>query len=286
MTYLLNMTSKVTPKKSLLIDCFICCKRNTKSYKLSGQKVQSCDFLQKLMVVLNDEHSYSSLMQFKLACVCRNCYVKIEHSYDFIKQLKSSALEYVSGSVARVKRCAASPLTPKSVLIPHSASETQTVKSRKQLKLNLPVNFATADPSDCEPAEDRTNISIDHGYSKHSDAKSPVSQSILNALESLYINMTKHSNSREGDAVMLQELRAVASTLTSRTAMFGSVLYKYRNIGQLEQNADSLLQKIVEEMIQRYESHFNTILVKRIHTNNFYYSAYISVLSIYNNNCY
>ena len=150
-----------------------------------------------------------------------------------------------------------SPVTPKSVLIPHSVSETQTVKSRKQLKLNFPVNFATAEPSVCEPAKYRENISIDHGYSRHLSVKSPVSQSILNALETLYINMIEHSNSRKGDAVMLQELRALSSTLTSRTAMFDSVLYKYRNIGQLEENADSLLQKIVEEMMQRYESHFN-----------------------------
>ena len=67
MTTVLKMASKVTPKKNVFIDCFICCSRNAKPYELSGRKVKSSDFLQKLMVVLNDERSYSTLMQFELA---------------------------------------------------------------------------------------------------------------------------------------------------------------------------------------------------------------------------
>jgi hypothetical protein len=49
----------------------------------------------------------------------------------------------------------------------------------------------------------------------------------------------------------LSELRSLSSTLTSRTATFGSVLYKYRDVSELEDHVDNFMEEIVEEMINR-----------------------------------
>ena len=60
------MAAKQTPEKTILVDCFICSISNAKSFKLSGRKVKSGDFLQKLKILLNDDSVLSSLTQFVL----------------------------------------------------------------------------------------------------------------------------------------------------------------------------------------------------------------------------
>lgn len=49
----------------------------------------------------------------------------------------------------------------------------------------------------------------------------------------------------------LQELRVQSSSLTSKTACFSSVLYRYRDISRLQENAVKFLDEIIEEMIKR-----------------------------------
>ncbi|KAL5016965.1 hypothetical protein ScPMuIL_006554 [Solemya velum] len=47
---------------------------------------------------------------------------------------------------------------------------------------------------------------------------------------------------------MLTDIKSQAATLTSRTSMLASVLYKYRDISNLADNAENLLADIVKEM--------------------------------------
>lgn len=60
------------------------------------------------------------------------------------------------------------------------------------------------------------------------------------------------------------QLRSLSSTLTSRTATFGSVLYKYRDVSKLEDHVGNFTEEIVEEMINRcvyFHVCFNILLI-------------------------
>lgn len=71
----------------------------------------------------------------------------------------------------------------------------------------------------------------------------PGSKKTLEKLSNIFSDISSHE--------MLCELRSLSSTLTSRTATFGSVLYKYRDVSKLEDHVGNFTEEIVEEMINR-----------------------------------
>lgn len=71
----------------------------------------------------------------------------------------------------------------------------------------------------------------------------PGSKKTLEKLSNIFSDISSHE--------MLCELRSLSSTLTSRTATFGSVLYKYRDVSKLEDHFGNFTEEIVEEMINR-----------------------------------
>ncbi|XP_053373950.1 uncharacterized protein LOC128546711, partial [Mercenaria mercenaria] len=140
-----------TPVKEKQIDCFVCFTANSRSMKLNGRKSTNENFMSKLDVVLGDNNNLQDLINISETSFCRNCYKKIEQTYEF-----------------------------------------------------------------------------------------------------LLLALLKEATSCEDDfSKQLQEVRLQSASLTSRTASFGSVLYKYRDISRLEENADHFLDEIIEEMIQR-----------------------------------
>lgn len=141
-----------------------------------------------------------------------------------------------------MKRCASSPLTPKTPnpVAPKDISGVNS-KSRKQLKLepDEPV-------PDGPKVEPDLPIMNDHGYSMAKQTKAldnPGSKKTLEKLSNIFSDISSHE--------MLCELRSLSSTLTSRTATFGSVLYKYRDVSKLEDHVGNFTEEIVEEMINR-----------------------------------
>lgn len=77
----------------------------------------------------------------------------------------------------------------------------------------------------------------------------PGSKKTLEKLSNIFSDISSHE--------MLCELRSLSSTLTSRTATFGSVLYKYRDVSKLEDHVGNFTEEIVEEMIWDEGSYVN-----------------------------
>ena len=160
-----------------------------------------------------------------------------------------------------MKRCIVSPITPKSRSSFHDILP-QISKSRKQLKLqstfetpveaekeNHPVYEMSGSSKKTQEDLQSSFVSLDgneHSYStpSHEPTRTVIDQApLMLELRRIF----KEGVSTE----YIQELRAQCFSLTSRTASFCSVLYKYRDMSRLEDNADHFLDEIIEEMIQR-----------------------------------
>lgn len=90
----------------------------------------------------------------------------------------------------------------------------------------------------------------------------PGSKKTLEKLSNIFSDISSHE--------MLCELRSLSSTLTSRTATFGSVLYKYRDVSKLEDHVGNFTEEIVEEMINTgrcvyFHACFNILLILNIY---------------------
>lgn len=253
----------VTPHKNRDIDCFVCFSTNVTSYTLCGRKLMNENFQDKLISLLAESSTYEKLTQ-KDAAVCRNCYNQINKINSFLEKLSHSCETFLNASNS-LKRCALSPLTPKSVNV-NTKSQPVKRKSWKQLKLLASpeeklvkdVNIGSptlinVDENHTESATlDRdlcTAASIpDHAYFKPKPTVKPdVNHDIL---ETIKERSMKYVDGVTGD--ILKDIKSQAATLTSRTTMLASVLYKHRGISELADNTENLLVDIVKEMQERY----------------------------------
>ncbi|CAG2221106.1 unnamed protein product [Mytilus edulis] len=234
---------------------------NITAFKLSGRKLINEDFKEKLTSLLN-ENTYNELI-LKDASLCRNCYNLVNKTSVFLEKLSHSCDSFLKAPTSS-KRCALSPITPKSVdTNPNAVVKNRTVKrsSRKQLKLFespnetkptcFPVN-ENSDPASFPviiPVNENSYPAVtensDHSYFK---SKSNVKPGINHDL----LEIIKESNTSSSSCTTLKEIKSQAATLTSRTTMLASVLFKCRDIADLADNADTLLADIVKEMHERY----------------------------------
>ena len=77
---------------------------------------------------------YTSLVN---ASVCRNRYNRVEQTCGFLTQLRTSAKQFVDGTLIRVKRGSAFPLTPKTGNVHGDNGHLRPIaRSRKQLKMH------------------------------------------------------------------------------------------------------------------------------------------------------
>ena len=257
-------TPLTSPLKTTSEICFVCDISNTRCYKLNSRKARSDGFFNKLKTLLDDVSLLSTLSELDDTCVCRNCYCKITQTYDFIVHFRTSAVKYVAGGSVRVKRRALSPLTPKSA---HILSSEPISKSRKQLRLESPkknvnipdqnsarVNIIDESVDETIELESSYKLCIDHGYSQPLVLKGTDTTPVICSLETIFSELVHLKDDKQHvnkERSALKDLRLKASTLTSRTAIFASVLFKYRDINKLEDKADHLLDEIIDEMIQR-----------------------------------
>ncbi|KAL5017472.1 hypothetical protein ScPMuIL_007061 [Solemya velum] len=127
--------------------------------------------------------------------------------------------------------------------------------SRKQLKLfketlDLETYSPALIPVTEIPEETVTLVSVcptasvpDHGYSKQiSTIKPKFNHDILETIKKSVTSLGHET------ACILTDIKSQAAILTSRTTMLASVLYKYRDISNLADNAENLLADIVKEM--------------------------------------
>ena len=250
-------TTATTPLKINSVDCFVCYQSNSRCYQINGRKSKADGLKDKLRILLNDDSVLSVLSEKESTSVCRNCYQKIENVSDFIIQLKTSAEKHASGESAKVKRCAASPSVNYNSLVPKSRKKLklQSPRAKQTLNLNvsatnteLPYVSAAGDASSHTIEDSSRTLCSDHGYSQPQIQLKKDNEPIITLLQSLF-NEHQVKGDKQND--MLQCLRSQSSTLTSRTLNFGSVLYKYRDVHNLEENAGHLLDDLVNEMIKR-----------------------------------
>ncbi|CAG2188524.1 unnamed protein product [Mytilus edulis] len=145
-----------TPHKDRDIDCFVCFSSNITAFKLSGRKLINEDFKEKLTSLLN-ENTYNELI-LKDASLCRNCYNLVNKTSVFLEKLSHSCDSFLKAPTSS-KRCALSPITPKSVdTNPIAAVKNRTVKrsSRKQLKLFESPNETVTKPT-CFPVNENSD---------------------------------------------------------------------------------------------------------------------------------
>ena len=246
-----------TPVKKHEIDCFLCFADSIRPININGRKSKKEGFPAKLGAVLDDDSMFNLLIDSSESLVCRNCYRKVEQTYESVLQIRHSVNQYVTVSCVRVKRCSASPLTPKSSH-PLQSENVQPVtvsKSRKQLKLvHSPSKLLRKQVSSSVESQTLSSMAIipeDHCYNTkpmHEATTACDENPLISDLKGLLKDAVSLD---ENTSDMLQELRKQSSTLTSRTTNFCSVLYKYRDINRLVDNADHFLDEIIEEMIQR-----------------------------------
>ena len=255
-----------TPQKNRDIDCFVCFSSNVTSFKLSGRKLLNENFKGKLMPLLDHGSKYEKLIQ-KDAAVCRNCYNQINKVSIFLEKLCHSC-ETFTNATTLLKRCALSPITPKSVNVNDAKAQPVQRSSRKQLKLltsqkdsrvkdvdacirsPMPIleNGKHIENAPLDPSVYTTASISDHTYYKLKSVVHPGhNEDILEAVKESAIKSL--DNVADG---ILNDIKSQAATLTSRTTMLASVLYKYRDISTLSDNADTLLADIVKEMHERY----------------------------------
>lgn len=234
------MISKmVTPVKREVV-CFICRNENSRNYNLDSKKAKEENFISKLSLLL-DNVNYINQLRVIPTTICRNCYSKITNVHEYLQDIRNCTSKYLEEGSVRVKRCASSPLTPKlKTPNPVASKDISLSKSRKQLKLE-PIEPV---PDKVEPVLPIIN---DHGYSMAKQAKAfpdnTGSKKTLDKLSNIFSDISSNE--------VLCELRSLSSTLTSRTATFGSVLYKYRDVSKLEDHVGNFTEEIVEEMINR-----------------------------------
>ena len=248
-----------TPLKYRRIDCFVCFSQNVTSFKLNGRKLQGELFYLKLKILL-DHETFDVINCMDEASVCRNCYNSICKHHEFYLQMRHSTDRYLAkGSALLSKRCALSPITPEGAVKPSPQSADRPRRSRKELKLSSTCNKENKAPayidttlsvtpiidtdSTCTPiTASVADIPIDHDYSHPTFKRNTSTETdVLYLVKQSYIESVKEENVKSS---ILEEIKTQSSSLTSRTTMFASVLYKYRDISQLTDNADKLLQDI------------------------------------------
>ncbi|XP_069110024.1 uncharacterized protein [Argopecten irradians] len=241
-----------TPKKETIIGSFICHRSAlTITFSLSGRKCAS--LFGNLSSLISNETVYNCISQ---ASVCRSCFTRLEKTLEFVKEVKEGAERYARGNISS-KRLALTPITPKSN--PNNSDVSViTNRSRKFKKLN----FAQTDdsgsakehrtfqslehnvPDKIQDPISLTSTANEHGYAACSTSlEEDTTSDILSHVKESFENLC----CSEVDPA-IGKLRHQASSLTSRTTLFSSVLYKYRNIVDFHNNANRLLCLIVEEM--------------------------------------
>lgn len=265
-----NQTTYLTPHKNRDIDCFVCFSANVTSFKLCGKKLMDENFKDTLISLLDHSLTYGQLIE-KDAAVCRNCYNQIRKTNNFLGNLKHSCETFLNAPISS-KRCALSPLTPKSVR-PNVNTKTQPIQrsSRKQLKffketLDLELCSPALIPVTEIPKETVTLVSVcptasvpDHGYSKQiSTIKTEFNHDLLETIKKSVTSLDHRT------AGILKDIKSQAATLTSRTTMLASVLYKYRDISNLADNAENLLADIVKEMQERYVPTVHSLYITKL----------------------
>lgn len=93
----------------------------------------------------------------------------------------------------------------------------------------------------------------------------PGSKKTLEKLSNIFSDISSHE--------MLCELRSLSSTLTSRTATFGSVLHKYRDVSKLEDHVGNFTEEIVEVCIFsclfQYTTHFKYLFYLNVYVGSY-----------------
>lgn len=114
---------------------FICRNKNSRNCSLDSKKAIEDNFISKLSLLL-DNVNYINKLCVIPTTVCRNCYSKITNVHDYLQDIRNCTSKYLEEGSVRVKRCAFSPLTPKTPN-PVASKDISGVnsKSRKQLKL-------------------------------------------------------------------------------------------------------------------------------------------------------
>ncbi|KAL5013812.1 hypothetical protein ScPMuIL_008082 [Solemya velum] len=138
--------------------------------------------------------------------------------------------------------------------------------TRKQLKfiketLDLELCSPALIPVTEIPKETVTLVRVcptasvpDHGYSEQiSTIKTEFNHDLLETIKKSVTSLDHRT------AGILKDIRSQAATLTSRTTMLASVLYKYRDISNLADNAENLLADIVKEVQERIPFLFNVL---------------------------
>ncbi|XP_052262524.1 uncharacterized protein LOC127866144 isoform X2 [Dreissena polymorpha] len=238
------------------LDCFVCGVARGRVICLNGRKSKEHNFLEKLKLVLNNNDLFASIVNSNSPLVCRNCYRKVEQTYDFILQLKTSVSKYVTENSVPVKWDETLPATPESMNPEPQNAQPNCL--RKKLKLMSPAK-QVQNPT---PSDNASNIPFikhatlsstcislpDHGYSRLVDGEVSSESTILSNLKALLQGI---SAGKDSTSILLRELRTQSSTLTSRLPIFCSVLYKYRNLSKLEDNIDHFQDEIIAEMMKR-----------------------------------
>lgn len=254
-----------TPKIETKIDCF-CFSQNNRIIKLNGRKLTSKNFDEELSLLLQDSDLVSKL-KIADAGICRNCHNKVKGSFEFIKHLRSSCRSFVNLPY-HVKRAMPSPLTPKSLQTCNTtADEANKVvqsKSRKRLKVTFenPVtmcqNTTPSLPSYHTTACTKSTMPSEHGYAtvgqnlkSDSELVDPAFELIKSAWDNLIKDKENALSACSLDENVFHELRNQSKALMSRTTMFASVLFKYREANTLVEHADLLLHDIIAEMKNR-----------------------------------
>ncbi|KAH3705655.1 hypothetical protein DPMN_080732 [Dreissena polymorpha] len=152
------------------LDCFVCCETNVRQIKLNGRKSEVKRFIGKFKVLLNNDNLLSSIVNSESPTICRKCYRKIEHTYGFIIQLKTSATKYVHQSDVRVKRGVTSPLTA-NTLNPGPLIAKHNRSRKKQTLLSPAKEVRNPNPSSDIPVIEYSiksstcTLHADHDYS-------------------------------------------------------------------------------------------------------------------------
>jgi hypothetical protein len=117
-----------TPQKNREVDCFV-----TVKMLLHGRKLLSENFKDKLVSLFERSETHDKLLHD--AAVCRNCYSQVLKTVTFIQKLRRASDTFLSSSTS-IKRCASSPITPKSVVHSRLGITRPVQSSWKQLKLS------------------------------------------------------------------------------------------------------------------------------------------------------
>ncbi|KAL5011524.1 hypothetical protein ScPMuIL_010075 [Solemya velum] len=143
-------------------------------------------------------------------------------------------------------------------LLDHSVTYEQLIEKET---LDLEICSPALIPVTEIPKETVTLVSVcptasvpDHAYSKQiSTIKPEFNHDILETIKKSVTSLDHRT------AGILTDIKSQAATLTSRTTMLASVLYKYRDIFNLADNAENILADIVKEMQERIPFLFNVL---------------------------